>query len=143
MFYILSTILSFVTVWVLWQAGNHNKSAWSVGLLEKAAWMVLLVVYGHWTLFPITVARMIAYGRNWLKWKREDQSRSSFPRSPASGLYQHTYYPIPSPSIDDISNLSNHLRTISEKYGPAHLSKSAGSHIEAELNETDIQNVQD
>lgn len=69
---LIPLVLSAVTLWMMWQAGNLNRIAWLVGLCNQALWAVFIVTFGAWGLLPLNIALVYTYTRNLVKWKRED-----------------------------------------------------------------------
>lgn len=57
-------------------AGDHRRIGWLVLFLSEALWVWLSVITGLWTIIPWCVVGFVLYGRNYLKWKREDGQES-------------------------------------------------------------------
>lgn len=69
--YVLTWILSCITIWMTLLAGNHHPRAWVVGLVNQALWLVYILVTHATGLLLLNAALWIVYGRNHMKWKRE------------------------------------------------------------------------
>jgi len=64
----LPFLLSAITVWMTFMAGNMHRSAWLVGLFNQALWLVWIIAAGAWGLLPLNIVLWIVYARNHLKW---------------------------------------------------------------------------
>ncbi len=62
---------SVMTLWGMWLAGNKDWRGWLVGLLNQALWLVFIVVFAAWGLLPLSIALIVTYSRNLLRWRRE------------------------------------------------------------------------
>lgn len=67
----LPWLLSAITIYTMWQAGNRHKFTWVIGLSNQALWLVWIIALGAWGLLPMNFALWFVYGRNHLKWIRE------------------------------------------------------------------------
>lgn len=65
----LPWILSFITIYTMYMAGNKNKSTWLVGLMNQALWLLWICVTGTWGLLPMNGALWVVYARNHIKWR--------------------------------------------------------------------------
>lgn len=63
-------LLSAITIWNAFLAGNINRNTWLVGLANQALWLVWIAATGTWGLLPMNIALWIVYTRNHLKWQR-------------------------------------------------------------------------
>lgn len=68
----LPLLLSVITAYTVLAAGNHKKHAWSVGLLSQIFWLLWIILDEKWTFIPMNLVMWYAYGRNYLKWMREE-----------------------------------------------------------------------
>ena len=71
-----------VTLVAMWLAGNKRSLGWAVGLANQGLWAVFIVVFEAWGLAPLTAALTVTYARNLLKWRREAENYTSWPRRP-------------------------------------------------------------
>jgi hypothetical protein len=69
----LPWVLSAITIWTMFLAGNRSRHAWAVGLVNQALWLVWILSVGAWGLLPMNAALWIVYSRNHLKWRRESR----------------------------------------------------------------------
>jgi len=67
----LPWILSAITIYTMWLAGERSKNAWLIGLANQALWLLWIVAMRAWGLLPMNIALWIVYGRNHLKWNRD------------------------------------------------------------------------
>ena len=65
----LPWLLSAITIYTMFLAGNINKNAWLMGLVNQALWLVWIIAAEAWGLIPMNVALWVVYTRNHLKWK--------------------------------------------------------------------------
>lgn len=62
---------SVVTLWGMWVIGNHSWKGWAIGLGNQALWLLFIVSFGAWGLLPLSLALIVTYTRNLLRWRRE------------------------------------------------------------------------
>lgn len=65
----LPWLLSALTIWMMWAAGNKNPNAWLVGALSQVLWAVWIFETEAWGLVPMNVALAFVYTRNLVKWE--------------------------------------------------------------------------
>lgn len=65
----LPWVLSVITIWMTFLAGNKSQMAWSVGLVNQVLWLVWIVSDEAWGMIPMNVVLFVIYGRNYLKWR--------------------------------------------------------------------------
>lgn len=65
---ILPYILSAITIYTMFLAGNKKQHAWLVGLLNQALWLTWIILTKTWGLLPMNVAMCVMYYRNYIKW---------------------------------------------------------------------------
>ena len=65
----LPYVMSAVTIYTMFLAGDKKKKAWLVGLLNQVLWFTWIIVSATWGLLPMTIAMCIVYVRNYFKWK--------------------------------------------------------------------------
>ena len=61
-------ILSAITIYMFFLAGNKKSYTWLVGLANQALWLFWIVGSNTWGLLPMNIALWIVYIRNHLKW---------------------------------------------------------------------------
>lgn len=64
----LPFVMSGVTLWMTWLAGDKHPKAWAVGLGNQALWLVWIVADGAWGLLPMNIGMWALYFRAHLKW---------------------------------------------------------------------------
>ena len=69
----LPYLLSGITIYTMFFAGNKKRHAWLVGLGGQLLWLLWIVLSGSWGLLPMNIALWIVYGRNYLKWSDSSQ----------------------------------------------------------------------
>lgn len=73
----LPWLLSAITIYTMFLAGNKHGKTWLVGLANQALWLIWIVASASWGLLPMNIALWIVYGRNHLKWARHEEGRGS------------------------------------------------------------------
>lgn len=71
----LPWLLSLISIWMTVMAGNKHPNAWLIGLGNQLLWLVWILCANAWGFIPLNAMLWIAYGRNHLKWKRENLTR--------------------------------------------------------------------
>ena len=61
-------ILSGLTIWTAFLAGNKNRNAWAVGFASQGLWLAWIVASGTWGMIPGNIALWVVYARNHFKW---------------------------------------------------------------------------
>lgn len=69
----LPWLLSAITIYHSFLAGNKKLSAWKVALFNQLLWSIWVVVSGTWGLLPLNIALWIIYARNHAKWARDEK----------------------------------------------------------------------
>ena len=64
----LPWLLSAITIYSMWLAGDRKRYAWLVGLANQALWLVWIVATESWGFLPMNFALWVVYGRNHWKW---------------------------------------------------------------------------
>ena len=72
---ILPLLLSAITIYGMWLAGEKRSAGWAVGLANQAPWLAFIIVFEAWGLLPLTVALIVTYSRNLLRWRAEERSQ--------------------------------------------------------------------
>lgn len=83
---LLALSTSILTLVGIWLVGNKDPRGWVVGLGNQVLWISFIVVFQAWGLLPLTVALIVAYTRNLLRWRREA-------KGPLARLYGHPEVP--------------------------------------------------
>ena len=68
----IALLTSCFTLWGMWLAGNKRSLGWAVGLGNQALWIVFIVAFGAWGLLPLSLALIVTYTRNLIRWRREE-----------------------------------------------------------------------
>lgn len=66
---VIPYILSAITLYNMFLAGNKSKHTWIVGLFNQLLWLIWIVVSANWGLLPMNIGLWVIYTRNHLKWK--------------------------------------------------------------------------
>ncbi len=69
---LLPLCLSGVTIYGMWLAGEKRSLGWLVGLLNQIPWLIFIIVFRAWGLLPLTVALVVTYTRNLIRWRSEE-----------------------------------------------------------------------
>ena len=64
----LPWLLSAITIYSMWLAGERSKYTWLIGLANQALWLVWIFATQAWGLLPMNLALWFVYGRNHWKW---------------------------------------------------------------------------
>jgi len=70
---LLPWLLSAITIFTMWKAGDLKRSAWLVGLGNQALWLVWIIFSHSWGLLPLTAALTFVYTRNYIRWAQAPQ----------------------------------------------------------------------
>lgn len=68
----LPWLLSAITIYMTYLAGNKNKWAWLIGLVSQELWLVWIWSVAAWGLVPMNLALQIIYFRNFRKWRKKE-----------------------------------------------------------------------
>ena len=68
---IIPYILSAVTIYMMFLAGNKKKYTWIIGLINQALWLIWIIISETWGLLPMNIALWVVYFRNHLSWNKE------------------------------------------------------------------------
>jgi hypothetical protein len=63
-------IMSGITIFTMWLAGDKKKLAWILGLLNQVLWLYFIYDKQSWGLLPMTFAMVFIYARNLYKWSK-------------------------------------------------------------------------
>lgn len=64
----LPYLLSALTIYTMFLAGNKRKGAWLVGLANQLLWLAWIILTHSWGLIPMNLALWVVYTRNYIKW---------------------------------------------------------------------------
>jgi len=65
----LPWLLSAITIYTMFLAGDRKSYTWLVGLANQALWLTWIVASEAWGLIPMNIALWAVYARNHLKWR--------------------------------------------------------------------------
>lgn len=68
-----SILLAAVGILGLLLAGSKRKVGWAVGVGAQVLWIVYALVTQQYGFILSAVAYAAVYGRNWLRWRREER----------------------------------------------------------------------
>lgn len=80
----MTYILSVITIITMILAGNKSRWAWIIGLGNQGLWLSYIVHTRQYGLLLMTVAIIIVYARNLLKWRP-----TALPSDVTEGLCSH------------------------------------------------------
>ena len=67
----LPWLMSAITVYTMFAAGEMKRHTWKVGLANQVLWATWIVASGSWGLLPMTLAITFVYARNHFKWNQQ------------------------------------------------------------------------
>lgn len=67
----LPWLLSILTIYSAFLAGQKKASSWTVGLVNQALWLVWIFAGESWGLLPMNIALWVIFARNLRLWRRE------------------------------------------------------------------------
>jgi hypothetical protein len=76
----LPYLLSTITIYQVFLAGNKNVHAWIIGIGNQVLWLTWILVSQNYGLLPMNVAMWVLYTRNHFKWKKEASSTKKEPQ---------------------------------------------------------------
>lgn len=62
-------VLSPLTLWMTFAAGEMRRNAWAIGIANQLAWLAWIVASEAWGLVPMNLALTALYVRNHVRWK--------------------------------------------------------------------------
>ncbi len=74
---------SILTLAGMWLAGSHRWEGWLVGLLNQVLWIAFIVAFGAWGLLPLSLALIVVYTRNLVRWRSSASRVPQFPPHPS------------------------------------------------------------
>ncbi len=69
-------LLSVITIYTMFLAGEQKSFTWLVGLLNQALWLIWIIASESWGLIPMNIALWVVYYRNHVKWWRNHSPNS-------------------------------------------------------------------
>ena len=69
-----SWLLAAVGITGIFLAGSQRKVGWAIGLGAQVLWLAYAVSTGQWGFLVTAIAYGWVYGRNWLRWHREEST---------------------------------------------------------------------
>ena len=68
----LPWVMSAVTIYTMFAAGEMKKHTWLVGLCNQVLWATWIITTASWGLLPMTLAITFVYARNHFKWAKKE-----------------------------------------------------------------------
>lgn len=68
---VIALATSVVTLVGMWMAGNKDWRGWAVGLANQGLWLAFIVAFGAWGLLPLSLALIVTYTRNLIRWRAD------------------------------------------------------------------------
>lgn len=68
----LPWLLSAITIYTMFLAGNKHRRTWVIGLINQALWLFWIGASSTWGLLPMNLALWIVYWRNNSKWNKAE-----------------------------------------------------------------------
>lgn len=62
-------VLSFIGVFMIVKAGDMKRVAWLIGLAAQVLWFIWINVSGNYGFLIQNFALVVAYTRNYYKWR--------------------------------------------------------------------------
>ena len=69
----LPWVMSCITIYTMFLAGNRTRAAWVIGLANQVLWFIYIFTIQAWGLLPMTIALCFTYTRNYLLWKNPNK----------------------------------------------------------------------
>ena len=66
----LPFLMSAITIYTMFLAGDKKKYTWIVGLVNQLLWLTWIITIQAWGLLPMNIALWVMYTRNHLKWNK-------------------------------------------------------------------------
>lgn len=67
----LPWMLSSITLYMNFLAGNLSKHAWLLGCLSQIGWSVWTIYTKEWGFLPLNLGLWYIYIRNYIKWNKQ------------------------------------------------------------------------
>lgn len=68
----LPYVLSVITIYTMFLAGDRKSYTWLIGLLNQLLWLIWILASSSWGLLPMNFALWIVYSRNHVKWRTHE-----------------------------------------------------------------------
>ncbi len=68
----VSLVMSGITLWMMFCAGNKHPKAWLIGIVNQALWLGWIIYTKSWGLLPMNAGMWYVCIRNHLKWNRKE-----------------------------------------------------------------------
>lgn len=65
---ILPWVISCVTIFFLYRAGDGKRDAWEIALFGNLLWLMFIMMSHTWGLLPMNIVLWYMYVRNYRKW---------------------------------------------------------------------------
>lgn len=72
-----SWILTVVSLAGLWTTGNRKRWGWLLSLGSEGLWIAYAILYHQYGFIVMSVIFSVIYIRNWRKWGKTDDERTS------------------------------------------------------------------
>lgn len=69
----LPWIISTLTLYQVFLAGNKSSKAWLQSMFNQALWLIWIITSKNWGLIPLNIGMWFFSIRNHFKWKREEE----------------------------------------------------------------------
>lgn len=66
----LPYLLSIITVYMFFLAGNKRKHTWIIGLINQFLWLIWILKIEAYGLVPMNIVLWVMYFRNHIKWNK-------------------------------------------------------------------------
>jgi hypothetical protein len=76
---IWSVALAAIGILGILLAGSKYKVGWLIGFGVQGLWIVFALVTAQYGFILSAVAYGIVYGRNWLRWRRDEKAAKNAP----------------------------------------------------------------
>lgn len=67
----LPWLLSVLTIYSAFLAGDKKPAAWTVGIANQVLWAAWIIASGTWGMAPMNVVLAAIFVRNFIKWRAE------------------------------------------------------------------------
>jgi len=104
----LPYVLSTITIYQVFLAGNKNVHAWIIGMGNQVLWLTWILVSQNYGLLPMNVAMWVLYTRNHFKWRKEASNLKKKSQPIIHPTRELAVYPC---GLHSISFLTYHART--------------------------------
>lgn len=74
---LIPLVLSVNTLALTWLVGDRRTLGWVLGVGGQALWFVFIFTWQVWGLLPLAIGLTIVYGRNLIRWRREQRAENA------------------------------------------------------------------